>query len=180
MGWLHIRGASKDYVVRELTQGWNNPESGASGSVLAHTLRGNVLYCVHEQINTKTHTVERFIGVHLLSVERGDWGYKRMDEGMHPYYYDCPVSYFHLAGVASTKRAQEWRNKVIEHAGNKASKKGAKVGDIIVFRQGTKYGSNPLTREKVEMVVKTKVYVRINGFNVRVMPKHIERIEHGA
>ena len=38
----------------------------------------------------------RYIRCDLLQRSGGQWGYKPLDESMHPYYYSCPVSYTHL------------------------------------------------------------------------------------
>ena len=35
----------------------------------------------------------------------GQWGYKPLDESMHPYYYSCPLSYLDLA----PEQSAEWR-----------------------------------------------------------------------
>lgn len=48
------------------------------------------------------------------------WGYKDMDETMHPYYYDCPASILALLTPTDSKCANEWREgcrrKIAERA----------------------------------------------------------------
>ena len=55
-----------------------------------------------------------YIGCHLLESSGGDWGYKSLDESVHPYYYSCPLRYLDMAPVQSS----EWRERVHRfHAG---------------------------------------------------------------
>lgn len=48
------------------------------------------------------------------------WGYKDIDETMHPYYYDCPASILALLTPTDSKCANEWREgcrrKIAERA----------------------------------------------------------------
>lgn len=55
-----------------------------------------------------------FITVLLISYDKGlkGYGYKSMDEVVHPCYYNCPLSF--LEKVPTT--SQSWRNKVLEHS----------------------------------------------------------------
>lgn len=178
MGWYYGE-SSKQAVIDELTKGWV-AENGNQHRTLAKSVRGNTLYTVHETLTYENgvEKSERYIGVYLLGKSGGDWGYKPQDESMGPYVYDCPLYFFDLAPIVPSGYAAQWREKVRAHHASKATKKGAKVGDTIVFRHGVNFAGHRLTSETVTMVSGTKVYVRINGYNVRVMPKHIERIEH--
>jgi hypothetical protein len=85
--------------------------------------------------------VVRFIGCHLLqrSVETRygrkvvSWGYKSMDESVHPYYYSCPLSY--LDEVPA--ECGEWRDKVrLYHhryrIGDRLALANCKVGQLVV------------------------------------------------
>ncbi|MCS7637428.1 hypothetical protein N0390_33235, partial [Pseudomonas aeruginosa] len=85
----------------------------ASVKVIAHALRGNVLWSVTE-VTAKVEGVHRhlapgqslrYIRCDLLERSGGRWGYKPLDESMHPYYYTCPLSYLDLAPEQST----DWR-----------------------------------------------------------------------
>src|SRR3546814_9278828 len=67
----------------------------ASVKVIAHALRGNVLWSVTE-VTAKVEGVHRhlapgqslrYIRCDLLERSGGQWGYKPLDESMHPYYY---------------------------------------------------------------------------------------------
>lgn len=52
---------------------------------------------------------EKYILLYLFERGRdGMWGYKDMDESMHPYFFDCPQSLFALCPT-SEERALRWR-----------------------------------------------------------------------
>jgi hypothetical protein len=95
MGWTHIPGATRDDIVRQLL---------ADSPSLDHELCGDVLWAV---IDDEIHG--RYIVCYLLgdAGEHG-WGYKDIDECMHPYYYDGPLRLLDLAPIACYR----WRRKV--------------------------------------------------------------------
>ncbi|EPO6707274.1 hypothetical protein ACO0TC_15145 [Pseudomonas aeruginosa] len=116
MGWL-FSSRTRAELIRDLTQ----PEDQARAHVrvIAHTLRGNVLWSVSE-VTAKTEGVHpglapgesmRYIRCDLLQRRGGEWGYKAMDESMAPYYYSCPLRYLDLAKELSPA----WREKVRAH-----------------------------------------------------------------
>ncbi|MDO7894611.1 hypothetical protein Q5Z23_33160, partial [Pseudomonas aeruginosa] len=85
----------------------------ASVKVIAHALRGNVLWSVTE-VTAKVEGVHRhlapgqslrYIRCDLLERSGDQWGYKPLDESMHPYYYTCPLSYLDLA----PEQSADWR-----------------------------------------------------------------------
>ena len=47
----------------------------------------------------------RYIRCDLLEGSGRQWGYKPMDESMHPFYYSCPLSYLDLA----PEQSAQWR-----------------------------------------------------------------------
>ena len=106
MGWLFFNGKSKTDLVNMLT----TDESTESGSrkVLAHCVRGNVLWSVVE-CTRKDGCIKRYIRCDLLQKSGGEWGYKGMDESVHPLYYSCPLKYLKMAPEVTN---QEWRDKV--------------------------------------------------------------------
>ena len=108
MGWYFGYSSRKD-IVDELTAPYENDKSVFK--VLKHCLRGNVLWTVNERTIKEIGETERWIGCTLLEVHGGEWGYKPMEEAMHPFYYTCPLSYLDMAPVAS----DEWRAKVREY-----------------------------------------------------------------
>lgn len=102
MGWL-FTSQSRSALIQDLIR----PEDHARASthVVAHAMRGNVLWSVVE-VTAKAEGVHhdlapgeslRYIRCDLLECSSGQWGYKGMDESMSPYYYSCPLSYLAMA-----------------------------------------------------------------------------------
>ena len=113
MGWF-FSPQSRPELIAELIQPQETER--ASVKVIAHALRGNVLWSVAE-ITAKVEGVHpkldpgeslRFIRCDLLERSGGEWGYKPMDEAMHPYYYSCPMSYLDMV----PEQSREWREGV--------------------------------------------------------------------
>ncbi|MDR2128031.1 MAG: hypothetical protein LBP52_03055 [Burkholderiaceae bacterium] len=113
MGWF-FSSQSRSDLIHELIQ----PEETerASVKVIAHALRGNVLWSVVE-LTAKAEGVHRhltpgqslrYIRCDLLKRSGSEWGYKPLDESMHPYYYSCPLSYLDLA----PQQSRQWRDGV--------------------------------------------------------------------
>ena len=53
--------------------------------------------------------------LHLIEKHGGCWMQKVMDETMHPYYYDCPLSVLDAVGPASNESAEKWREGVLSY-----------------------------------------------------------------
>lgn len=129
MGWTFPYGATRRQVIEELTIAerlYGEKMGGGCFRTLRHCCRGNVLYALHETVKGDG-TSNKWIGVYLLQRDgSGDWGYKDMDESMHPYYYNCPVSYLDEADEPTTDGAREWRAEVRRRAAARTSKKPKK------------------------------------------------------
>jgi hypothetical protein len=132
MGWSHTYGADKADIIAELTRGYTGA-SGTTFKTLKHCARGNVLYAVTEMV--REGKTDRFIAVYLLSKNRDvGWGYKAMDDGMHPYYYDCPIGYLDMCSPPMNKGAADYRAKVRAHHavhGRKLS-----IGEMVKLSNG--------------------------------------------
>ncbi|MGU2529530.1 hypothetical protein ACTVZC_26330, partial [Pseudomonas aeruginosa] len=110
MGW-YFSSQSRSDLIAELVAPQETER--VSAKVIAHTLRGNVLWSVIE-MTAKVEGVHRdlsqgqslrYIRCDLLECSGGQWGYKPLDESMHPYYYSCPLSYLDLA----PEQSADWR-----------------------------------------------------------------------
>lgn len=110
MGW-YFSHQSRSELIAELIA--PQETSRASIKVIAHTLRGNVLWSVAE-VTAKTEGVHadlapgdtvRYIRCDLLQRSGNQWGYKPMDESVSPFYYTCPLSYLEMAAEVSS----QWR-----------------------------------------------------------------------
>jgi len=122
MGWLMKRGYTRSMMIDHLTRAEESEKTRYT--TITHCLRGNVLWSVAE-ITSKVDGLrlvdttlaigqsKRFIACHLLARSEYGWGYKDMEESMHPYYYTCPIKYLEMVPVA----CKEWREKVYEYHG---------------------------------------------------------------
>ena len=125
MGWL-FRHQSRRELIRE--QVATSETESIRTETLTYTLRGNILWSVirmtarqENALNIPTGESITFIGCMLLQGHHGEWGYKEMDESMHPYYYSCPKKYLSMAPV----RCQAWRDKVIAHHAQRRLRRSA-------------------------------------------------------
>ncbi len=115
MGWL-FSNWTRTELIRRLTQ--SEETENARYDTLTYTLRGNVLWSL-VKITAKQPDVVKlaagesmiYIGCTLLECHHGEWGYKSMDESVHPYYYSCPLSYLERA----PEQSPEWRERVRAH-----------------------------------------------------------------
>lgn len=112
MGWYFSR-QSRAQLIQELIQ----PQEGerAHYEVIAHALRGNVLWSVvrvtakHDGIfGLSIGESTSFIRCDLLQGSGDEWGHKPLEESMHPYYYSCPLRYLDMA----PEQCRDWREGV--------------------------------------------------------------------
>ncbi len=125
MGW-YFSSRSRSELIVELIAAQETERICAQ--VIAHALRGNVLWSVVE-MTAKVEGVHRdlrpgqclrIIRCDLLERRADQWGYKPLDESMHPYYYSCPLSYLDLA----PEQCGKWRAGVrAYHARRRAPKR---------------------------------------------------------
>ena len=73
---------------------------------------------------------EVWAAIYLTAVDKGDFGYKDMDETEHPFYYDCPESILKLLTPTDNENANIWREKCRKR--NKDKKVLAKHEPIIL------------------------------------------------
>ena len=110
MGWLFGWDTRKQLVDHLCGDAWVK--------TLKRRFVGNTLYTVHSYKQTDG-TVIKYACVYLLkgrSNTRYGWGYKDMDETMHPYYYDFPVSWLDLLSPTDSENARKWREEVRKRA----------------------------------------------------------------
>lgn len=115
MGWLFFK-PSKEALVEHLL----DPNQYGNTKVVDHALRGNHLWMLFE-----TQERKRIVGLCLLGKSGRTfqtWGYKDMDETMHPYFYDCPLRLIDTATEPLNDSAARWREAVREYWKKKASK----------------------------------------------------------
>ena len=112
MGWTFIR-TSRDQLI-----GWliaPQETDRARSEIIDHTLVGDVLWSV-VRVTAKQAGVMNlaagesycFIDCHLLEPSGNAWGYKSLEESMHPYHYSCPLRYLDMAPM----QCATWRARV--------------------------------------------------------------------
>lgn len=136
MGWLFPYGASRRSLIVERTQGWERTsESMVTKSVcLAHCYRGGVfsgvLWSVWERTFTKegeqVAPTQRWIQCALLRSSPDGWGFKDMEESMHPYFYSCPLGYLKLVPMDQFGGHKQWREGVRAYHERQQQKRIAK------------------------------------------------------
>jgi len=98
---------------------------------------GNHLWVAAQQTNKETGEKISYVTLFLMAKYQGCWGYKGMDESMHPYYYDCPQSVIDAVDPATHKSALEWRAGVVNHRERKKVAKqlikSVQVGSVVKF-----------------------------------------------
>jgi len=112
MGWT-FSNWTRDELIHARTR--SEESKAARWETIAHTLHGDVLWSV-VRITARRPGVlgldsgqsTTLIACHLLQGSGSNWGYKPMDESMHPYYYSCPLAYLEMAPM----RSAEWREGV--------------------------------------------------------------------
>lgn len=118
MGWLFsTRWSTRKSLIAHLTETEDNQER--TRTCLTHCLRGNILWSVWEVTRKQPNSnrplgkVYRYIGCDKLQFggKSEGWGYKDMDETVHPCYYTCPLKYLDMQPRID---CQEWRDEVIK------------------------------------------------------------------
>ena len=139
MGWLFRAGSTRRELIAERTKDWDKdgPEgTTVTTACLAHCYRGNVysgvLWAVWERTLTKdgqVKPVERWITCDLLRYQRDyGWGYKDMDESMHPYYYSCPLGYLEKVPIDQYGGNAEWRESVQDNHARQKERRRQRAG----------------------------------------------------
>lgn len=162
MGWWYTRGASKKDVIADLTKTFATANGGES-VCLAHKCAGNCLWYVRKDPSGT------WIGLSLLGSSKDcGWGSKDMDEGMHPYYYSCPLKYLELAPV----KCEKWREGVRAYHAKRAHK--LKVGSRVKLAAGCKINGKVV--EELTITSVKPLLAQWNGWDIRVRRRHIEAV----
>lgn len=136
-------------------------ESRATNRLIAHKWVGSNLWIVEKSLaNIPTIFV-------LLTAKHKNYGYgyKDMSEGMHPFYYDCPLDFLEKAPIA----CQEWRDKVAAfHKNEKVAemKKKLQVGTVLTL-SGCKIPEVRLTSLKPMLGVYDGTVYRVSRTTLR-------------
>jgi len=172
MGWTFPYSTfTKSDIIGEIIE--SHESETRSWRVLRHCIKGNVLWCLVES-GPKDGEKRKWIACYLLGKHGGEtWGYKDIDESMHPYFYSCPVSYLDEADDPINDKAREWREMVRDIAIKKANKR-PRIGEIWKLHSGC----NP-SHVKITSVRPLRGIA--NGFSYRISKKYLShRIEENG
>lgn len=135
MGWLFKSGYSRKDLIEDRTSDWEHirPDGNrVNATCLAHCYRGGVfsgvLWTVWERTLLKdgqpVEQPQRWIGCDLLQCRKEQgWGYKDMDESVHPYYYSCPIGYLAKVPIEEYGGNAEWRDMVRSYHASQVEKR---------------------------------------------------------
>ena len=143
MGWSFTYGASRKDIIADLIKSYTGSTRSEQGKTIhhsytniAHCFVGNTMWAVVELKRwneTGIECTERFISCILLQKSKEGWGYKEMSEGMGPYQYTCPPSYFEMAPTLN-QDSLNWRKLVLEFNKKKAEIR-AKVSTMKTLQE---------------------------------------------
>ncbi len=126
MGWTYYTASAyKNGKIDRLAEcRYEFGKSPEWGIILKDALVGTTYYAAIKL--TKTEKV--FALVALTATDKRDFGYKDMDETMHPFYYDCPIGILKLLSPTDNESAKTWREKCYErHEIKKKLNKAKKI-----------------------------------------------------
>lgn len=137
MGWLFKAGYTRKDLIADRIANWDRTTTDGvfvTTTCLAHCYRGGVfngvLWTVWKRTFTKdnqqTEPPQRWIACDLLRCQQGEWGYKDMEESMHPYFYSCPLKYLDLVPIEQYGGNSEWRELVRSWHARQAEKRKAR------------------------------------------------------
>lgn len=165
MGWTYYWAPSTtktaDLVIKDLegktkTRQWE---------VIDHAMRGSVFYGLVKVTDLTDGTVSHYGAVWLTSRRNGEFGYKDMSEGAHPYYYDCPKRILDkLDKLAPNpgQSAREWRQRCRDKA---AKGRGSKLvdGQVITFTSELNFRTFKESKFTVKKIGSKVRFVATNG-----------------
>ncbi len=174
MGWTFTMDKDKAGMVEELLAGARRP----GNHLVAHRVIGNTLWTVEDLEQSEGRRL-KVIGCYRLAKEKGyGWGYKAMDEGMGPCYYDVPLKFLELQPNPLNRYSEEWRAKVVAYHASKTAQRELARNIVAGCRITLKpeYGKG-MTLEVISVEGK-KIRARANGLTYRVAPRMVASIEY--
>ncbi|BCL73969.1 hypothetical protein VNTUMSATTG_59060 (plasmid) [Vibrio nigripulchritudo] len=123
MGWTSsIYWKAKSDVVKEVTGAnfWSD-----SHEIVDFKSTKSGCFILLNQQNKAGGSQSVIVCVLISKIGHNEFGYKCIEEGSYPYYFDCPVSIINKANKLSEAmgRGADWRNAVLDHHKEKAALK---------------------------------------------------------
>lgn len=183
MGWVfHLYERGTHANIDEALMGSHEFEKNGETIKVTQTDCRLVNFNRHYHV-VRYNGVPQAIVVTLIDRRRApgggsEWGYKDMDESMHPYYYDCPLELLDIVPTPDNQNAREWRENVRkfhESKPKRVSVKNLQPGDKIVLNDGLTV-KGTLTVSRVYNTGKTGRgrYIVADGY--RILQKHIKEV----
>jgi hypothetical protein len=136
---------------------------GGSHTVLKSAIAGGNYYAAVER-RTQSDLLVFAVVVKINIYQRRtnpEFCYKEMDEGMGPYFHDCPVAVLDLLTPTENKYANEWRKRCRENLVHRANlakiKRELKIGDTVKLAEPVKFQGGDVV-EQVLIVDRRKRY----------------------
>lgn len=136
MGWTTVREYQLENKKADGIKKFLNDriELHSDYEVVDYSKKGNTVYRAIK--NPNGHI---FALVTLISFGDGDFGWKEMDENMHPYFHDCPKKIIDKLSDTDNEHALAWRNECLKQA--KLNKVKYNDGDILKFEGEIEFNS---------------------------------------
>lgn len=179
--WQHATHYKNGKVDRKAEcDAYFNEENKGCYVVEKSALVGTVYYAAIRHIgrrNYKTNEIteipaseqEVFAVIFLTGMNMKDsfnFGYKDMEESMHPYYYDCPAGILKLLSPTDNASANEWRENCLQRAAQKKADKknpdsleNLPIGTVIRVRDKELVKTAPMAQFKTPFWMRTDAYL---------------------
>jgi hypothetical protein len=130
MGTSYTYGATKASIIADITKNWGDGHTGIVHTCKEKKTVGNTVYSLWEKKSPEGISLLKYIRIDLLVSSRGyGWGYKGLDESMHPFYYDCPLKWFEEVPCPN-ESAANYRIKCAEQQAYKKDEK-ARLKNVL-------------------------------------------------
>ena len=179
--WQHATHYKNGKVDRKAEcDAYFNEDNKGCYVVEKSALVGTVYYAAIRYIgrrNYKTNEIteipaseqEVFAVIFLTGMNVKDYfnfGYKDMEESMHPYYYDCPAGILKLLSPTDNASANEWRENCRQRAAQKKADKknpdsleNLPIGTVIRVRDKELVKTAPMAQFKTPFWMRTDAYL---------------------
>lgn len=180
MGWtvLYRSNSPKNYaeekkIIRDLFQPADKLE------VVQMSKKGSVWYVAVRNLVMEDKPVSAV--VIKTSTQNGEFGYKDMDETMHPYYYDAPISLINKLTPTDNENANEWRNNVRQkHEAAKTLNKKVRLENgmvIDVSKLKLKYNELYIDEFRIHDIEKRMFVWTKYGLMFKLTKKQVDSIK---
>ena len=172
MGWTYLYGKPRD-VEQEIRSLFTPADpTSYQYEILKLSRYGSTWYAAVRTTNLQTQHSEVWAAVILTKVDKGDWGYKDMDETMGPHEANAPISLIKLLDPTENRYANEWRERCILNARARNRKPPTKFKTAKPISFGSFTAQH---FEKVNLPRKRGVYRALDAGNqlVRLSRRHI-------